>query len=366
MNLINKTNILRQLTATILLVMLAFPISAQESTDSVFTFRFFSGKNEFYAPGLNNGEELARLFDCVDRYKDMITSHEIYLYVNGYSNAKVSDRKNLLIARTRSLRVKSELITLRGLTENCFITRNHVGEGDFVTVNLFVPKDRIIPSEPEEAKPEEPVAEPVTEPEETKTIESELPIAETEPEMTDSVPAEIASDIAVPRVKTDSRFALKTNLLDYAILMPNLELEWMFIDRWSAALEVQSAWYAISSPRKVYRVASVIPEVRYWVIDRSRWHGMYVGVFAGAGMYDLSNTTKGHEGEGYMGGVSVGYMWPIGKHLSLDAGLGVGYMWIHDKKYTPLDGHFLYQFTKNINYVGPLRLKLSLVWRIPK
>ena len=92
---------------------------------------------------------------------------------------------------------------------------------------------------------------------------------------------------------------------------------------------------------------------------------MYVGAFVGTGKYDLSNTTKGHEGEGIMAGASVGYMWPISKHLSLDAGLGLGYMRLRDKEYIPTDGHFLYQFTRNINYVGPLRLKLSLVWRIP-
>ncbi|MDE6582227.1 MAG: DUF3575 domain-containing protein, partial [Duncaniella sp.] len=169
----------------------------------------------------------------------------------------------------------------------------------------------------------------------------------------------------VTYVRPDSRFALKTNLLGYAILMPNLELEWMFADRWSVALEAQGAWYSKSSPRKVYRIATIIPEFRYWVIDRARWHGMYVGLFGGAGMYDLSNNRKGHEGEGFMAGLSVGYMWPIGKHLSLDAGIGVGYMRLRDKVYAPADGHFLYQYTKNIDYVGPLRLKLSLVWRIP-
>ena len=168
------------------------------------------------------------------------------------------------------------------------------------------------------------------------------------------------------REKTDSRFALKTNLLGYAILMPNLELEWKFADRWSVALEGQGAWYARETPHKVYRVATIMPEVRFWVIDRSRWHGMYVGLFGGAGLYDLCNGKKGHEGEGGMVGASVGYMWPISKHLSLDAGIGAGYMHVRDKVYVPLDGHYLYQYTRNLNYFGPLRLKLSLVWRIPK
>ncbi|MDE6369885.1 MAG: DUF3575 domain-containing protein [Duncaniella sp.] len=165
--------------------------------------------------------------------------------------------------------------------------------------------------------------------------------------------------------RTDSRFALKTNLLDYAILMPNLEVEWKFADRWSAALEGQGAWYSKTPPHKVYRVATLLAEVRFWVINRSLWHGMYVGAFGGPGLYDLCDGKKGHEGEGGMAGISVGYMWPIGKHLSLDAGIGVGYLHVRDKEYKPIDGHYLYQLTKDMNYVGPLRAKLSLVWRIP-
>lgn len=172
--------------------------------------------------------------------------------------------------------------------------------------------------------------------------------------------------VAHGAVMGDSRFALKTNLLDYAILMPNIEAEWMFIDRWSAALEFQEAWYAKKTPHKVYRIATIIPEVRYWAIDRSRWHGMYVGMFGGVGKFDLCNGKKGHEGDGWMAGFSVGYMWPIGKYLSLDAGIGAGYLRIRDKEYVPRDGHFLYQFTKNVNYFGPLRLKLSLVWRFQR
>lgn len=164
----------------------------------------------------------------------------------------------------------------------------------------------------------------------------------------------------------DSNFALKTNLLYYCILMPNVEIEWKFAKRWSAALEYQCAWWSKTPPHKVYRVATVMPEVRFWTIERSRWHGMYVGLFGGLGLYDLSKGKNGHEGEGGLVGISAGYMWPISKYLSLDAGLGVGYMRLRDKEYTPLDGHYLYQQTKNINYFGPLRLRLSLVWRIPK
>lgn len=369
MNRITKTTPIRQLTVFYLLVMLAFPLSAQEKADSVTTFRFLAGKDMFFAPGMNNGSELARLFDFVERHRDQITSHEMPLYVDGYCSSRRTTADNLRIARIRSNRVKSELITRKGLTEDCFITHNHAEQGDFVEVRILPANKKVLPSEETpvvETKEPDPVVEVVEEP----VIETVI-VAETvvipEPEDTTAQQPPVAEAFP-PNVRQDSPFLLKTNLLYYVALMPSLEIEWKFAPRWSVALEAQGAWYDKKSPRRVYRVATLMPELRYWTIRHSQWHGMYVGLFAGAGLYDLdlSNSKKGHEGEAYMGGISTGYMWPIGKHLSLDAGIGVGYLRARDKEYLPLDGHFLYQLTKHINYFGPLRLKLSLVWRIPK
>lgn len=149
----NKTNPIRQLAAVLLLLMLAFPLSAQEMTDSVRTFRFFAGRDGFYAPGLNNGEELARLFEFVDQYKDMIKGHEMMLYVDGYCNSRGAAAENFRMARIRSKRVKSELITRKGLTEDCFSTRNHTEQGDFVLVRAFIPEALRRPRpQPEEKK----------------------------------------------------------------------------------------------------------------------------------------------------------------------------------------------------------------------
>lgn len=159
------------------------------------------------------------------------------------------------------------------------------------------------------------------------------------------------------------RFALKTNLLFDAALLPNLEIEWLVNDTWSVAIDGGVAWWKNTSKNKFYQLAYVTPEVRYHIAPRAPWHGMYVGVFGGGGLYDLENGKTGYRGEGYMGGASFGYMWPIGKHLSLEAGIGVGYLHTEFKEYRPLGGHYVYQRTKSVNYVGPLKLKFSIAWR---
>lgn len=157
--------------------------------------------------------------------------------------------------------------------------------------------------------------------------------------------------------------ALKTNLLYYAALMPNLELEYLFHDNWSAAITGNIAWWWKNSTNQSYRVATLDAEMRYWIKPRAPWHGFYAGVFAGGGMYDLENGGNGYQGEGVMTGISCGFMWPIKRNLSFEAGIGGGYVYTRAKEYKPYEGHYVYQRTKAYNYFGPLKLKFSIVWR---
>lgn len=169
-----------------------------------------------------------------------------------------------------------------------------------------------------------------------------------------------------PEEKTsDSRglpLALKTNFLYYAALLPNLEVEWLINKHWSVAVDGNIAWWGKYSRQRSYRLAIISSEVRRWIKPRAPWHGMYVGLLAGGGLYDILKDSPGYYGEGVMAGATFGYMWPIGKHLSLESGIGAGYMHTSIKEYEPHDGHHIYQRTKSLNYFGPLKLKFSLVW----
>lgn len=168
---------------------------------------------------------------------------------------------------------------------------------------------------------------------------------------------------SLPQKSTSEKhFALKTNLLYDAVLMPGLELEWLCAPRWSVAVEANCAWWKLKSRELTYRVASVFPEVRRWVYSDRPWHGLYVGAFGLGAKFDLANSHRGYQGHGVGGGISVGYMWPIARCWSLEAALGAGYMYSRYKEYRPFDGHYLYQRTKSLNYFGPLRAKLAIAW----
>ncbi|EOR99310.1 hypothetical protein C799_03190 [Bacteroides thetaiotaomicron dnLKV9] len=161
---------------------------------------------------------------------------------------------------------------------------------------------------------------------------------------------------------TAHRMALKTNLLYAAVLLPSIELEWRLNNRWSMGLEGSIAWWKKQEEHKCYQLAVAGITVRRWFRKGSLREGFYTGAFAGAGLYDLENGKKGYRGEGVLAGVSIGYLWPVGRHFAIEAEGGGGWMMTRYKEYIPYEGHHLYVRTQNLNFYGPLRLKLSLIW----
>lgn len=159
------------------------------------------------------------------------------------------------------------------------------------------------------------------------------------------------------------RFALKTNMLYYGILLPNLEFEWLINKHWSVAAEGNLAAWGSYKRERSYRITLLDAEGRYWIKPRKPWNGFYVGIMAGGGWYDLEKGTPGHYGWGVMSGITGGYMWPITSRLSLEAEIGAGYLFTRYKDYRPFEGHHVYMRTKELNYFGPLKLKFSLAWR---
>lgn len=164
-------------------------------------------------------------------------------------------------------------------------------------------------------------------------------------------------------LSSPKRFALKTNLLYDALLMPNIELEWLINPRWSISLDADMAWWKNDPKHKYYQMLILSPECRYWFKTFKPWHGHYAGLMAGGCLYDLENRKTGYQGEGGFVGITYGFMWPIARNFSFDTEIGVGYLYSRFEEYKPQDGHYIYQRTRDLHYAGPLKLKFSFVWR---
>ena len=59
-----------------------------------------------------------------------------------------------------------------------------------------------------------------------------------------------------------------------------------------------------------------------------------------------------------------GYSLPVCERLHFDFGIGIGYLGGEYETYDPRDGHYVWQRTRKLRWVGPTKAEVSLVWLI--
>lgn len=378
----NKTNPIRKITAVFLLVLLALPLSAQQKSDTTYTFRFVPQKDMFYVPWSGNGHELARLLECVENHKADILDGRMPLYVDGYCNSSGSEAADLTTAKTRSNRVKSELIVRCGIKEESFVTKNHADGGNFVTVRLTVPAGKTSVSEEEDVRSkagEESLTDGCAE-QEHKTEEVRLAAETTESEKiareqagADSPVVEPAADeerqqeyIAdTPALKSKpsaaSHFALRTNLLRWATLTPDLGIEWRVNPSWGILVNGSWTSWSWNDKDRRYALWEVAPEVRYYIGKEKRG---YLGAMYKAGSFNYKLSGTGRQGDIMGGGLTGGYLLKLNNALALDFSVALGYLNADYEKYTVIDGVRVRQGEGTKNWWGPINAGVTLVWTI--
>ena len=338
-------------TVTVALCALLFlPLAAQEKNDTVYTFRFVPEDDMFYVPYGGNDAELERLEECVARYKAEILGGKIPLRVDGHCSAG-----NDSLAKIRSNRVKSELITRQQLTEDCFITKNHSGSGDYVTVRITV-----APSTPPEGGAM--VTSDVTPDEayinnkvEDTSVEQD-PITETQ-----SLPSgEVGGAGARIGARTWS-LSLRANLLRWATLTPDLGIEWRISP--SVAVMVNGSWtsWTWNDNARRYALWEVAPEVRWYLGEKKAW---YVGAMFKAGQFNYKFSGTGRQGDLLGGGITGGYQLRLTEALSMDFTLGLGYLNADTEKYEVIEGVRVRSGNETKHWIGPINAGVTLVWKM--
>lgn len=270
---------------------------------------------------------------------------------------------------------KKELMDLKGgvpyryMYEHLFPDlRSSIAILLYIRVQEPQAEEEVEPAAPEESEPVAPEEDmtPVAPQENVKPVAPEEDVEPVAPEEK-AIPeaGDDATSVAPEKgYEPLHRLALKTNIIYDLALIPSLEVEYMIDDRWSVNVEGEVAWWRKESKHKYYQIATLSPEIRYWFKTKKRWHGHYVGLFGGGSWYDLENGRRGYKGEFWKAGLSYGYMFPIGRSLSFEAGLGLGFLRTWYEEYLPIDGHYVYQQSSRTNWIGPVKLKFTLVWRL--
>ena len=332
-----------------LLAMVAAPMFAQ-ATDKApqVVFRFVEGNDMFYVPWNGNGTAL----DSLCRMIKPETLDKGSVKVDGYSDTKK-------LSMIRCNRVKSELITRKGLQEEHFTTTNNVGEWNGLKNVVFVTLPILYKVETEKRqetqrqdksaltdsqKQSETAA---TSQEETTPVNETRQIAETTSSRTDN---------------TDyGTLSLRANLLRWATLTPDLGIGWRINRNWS--VQVNGTWTSWSWEGKIrrYGLWEVSPEIRYYPGKMKRG---YLGVMYHAGEFNYKLGDTGKQGDLMGGGLTGGYLLKLNRTLSLDFSLGIGCTYAEYEKYTVIDGVRVKQDKTDKNYWGVNRLGIGLVWNI--
>ncbi len=351
-------------TRKLLLIICSLALSATlygqtSATEKTVTFRFVPGDDMFYIPWEGNDIQLSALYSLVDEYRAEITSGRMPVYVDGYSASMREGARNLRLAFVRANRVKSELITRKGLLEEHFITKNHTtaytgAEGvsykDIVVVTLRIPAK---PAPKPEPRPE-PKPEPRPEP---------VPVPEPMPEpVVEVVPAP-----AVPA--KPYCFALRTNLLYDAFLLPTLGAEWRPGRGFGVKLDGSLSWWG-DEKGKVQKMWLVSPELRWYMGAQKRFYLGAAGNIGAANIYKgmlggvLSKDT-GYQGKFWNAGLSVGYQIYLSRSFSVDLNLGLGYSRFEYDTFGVVDRVRVYKAKEQTkNLWGPTQAGINLIWTI--
>lgn len=167
-----------------------------------------------------------------------------------------------------------------------------------------------------------------------------------------------------------SYFALKSNLLYDALLVPNLALEASIGSGWTLAAGGMLAWWSKDAKHRYWRIYGGDLEIRkyFGTLSKSKpLQGHHLGIYGDFLTYDFEFGAKGYQSKAtYAAGIKYGYSHPIANRLNLDFALGIGYLHSNYKTYVPRDGCYVYQETKKRKWLGPTQAEISLVWLLGK
>lgn len=167
-----------------------------------------------------------------------------------------------------------------------------------------------------------------------------------------------------------SYFALKSNLLYDALLVPNLSLEASIGSGWTLGAGGMFAWWSKDAKHRYWRIYGGGLEIRkyFGTLAKSKpLQGHHLGIYGDFLTYDFEFGAKGYQSKAtYAAGIKYGYSHPIANRLNLDFALGIGYLHSNYKTYVPRDGCYVYQETKKRKWLGPTQAEISLVWLLGK
>ena len=389
------------LLITALLFIWELPVIAQQPTDTTYIFRFVPNDDMFYVPWNGNDRSLHQLLNILEKNKKQLQAGQMYISVSSYAASANDILTSERMAYIRNNRIKSELITQGGLTEQMFVTdrailssygkeklRNVVvvtfpasvekvaeiagieaarrGEnynkersGKAERERQFIEQAAREKAEAERLAKEQAEREHLAAQEKArKQAETERLAAEREEK--ERAETERLAAEAAAKAKAHS-LSLRANLLRWGTLTPDLGVEWR-LNRHVGILVNGSytSWTWNSNDRR-YALWEIAPEARYYIGKEKRG---YIGAIYKAGSFNYKLSEIGKQGNLMGGGLTGGYQLKLNKALNLDFSLALGCLHADYDKYIVIDGIRVRQGKETKNWWGPISAGVTLVWNI--
>ena len=385
-----------------LLIVLALPLRAQEKGGNEYIFRFVPGKDMFYVPYSGNEIEIQRLCDSLKVYAQQLNNGQMYINVSSYAASSSGELTAGRMSWLRNNRVKAELIRRAGLKEAMFVTdriipyaygNDRLRNVVVVTFPATVEKVAQIAGEEaaakvkayreeisgeterrqraaeqarragEEARKQTEAARRAAEQAAREQAEAARQ-AQEQAAREQAEAARLAAEAAAQAAKAPPyTWALRANLLNWALLTPGFGAEWR-IDRNFSVL-VNGSWTSWSRDNKnrKYALWEIVPEVRYYTGRKKRAH---VGVMFCTGSFDYKPGSTGKQGDHRGGGITGGYTLGLNRTLSLDFHAALGYTRAVYDKYKVINGVQVRAGSDTKNYWGISQPGVTLVWKFIK
>ena len=172
-------------------------------------------------------------------------------------------------------------------------------------------------------------------------------------------------------------FAVKTNMLYDAALVPNIGVEFYAGKNISVYGEWMYAWWDNDNRHRYWRTYGGDIGARWWFGGKAHSKpltGHHLGIYCGVLTFDIETG-----GNGYMGGkpggtlwdrclintgIEYGYSLPVAKRLNIDFSIGLGYLGGNYIKYFPFDNDYYRDKEYKVRFFGPTKAEISLVWLI--
>ncbi len=240
-----------------------------------------------------------------------------------------------------------------------------------VAVSLYITSKK--EPQPEQTKQLE--QEPV---EQTKSVESDKSEISDKSDLAEQVPLSQPSAVSVGQIGPKPYyFALKTNMLFDALLIPNIGAEFYLGNNLSLYGEWMYGWWDNDQRHRYWRIYGGDIGLRWWFGKKAHKKpltGHHIGGYGGIFTFDFEFGDKGYMGGKPGGtlwdrslvkaGIEYGYSLPVASRLNIDFSIGIGYLGGSYIEYFPFDNDYYRKKEYNLQFFGPTKAEISLVWLI--